>query len=76
MKKAGRNGTWKKTSFSVKVRKKLIDKNMTVVELAKEVGKGQSYVSQVIYGIKNDKSCENLIMEVLGMKEIRKASGE
>ena len=68
MKKAGRNGSWKKTSFSAKVKKKLIDKNMTGVELAREIGKGQSYTSQVIYGIKNDESCEKKIMEVLGIK--------
>lgn len=77
MNKAGRNGTWKKTSFSVKVKKKLIDKNMTIVDLSKEIGKSQSYLSQVLYGIKNDATCREKIEEVLGIrKNYQKVAGE
>ena len=74
--KAGRNGTWKNTPFSTKVKKKLVDRNMTMVQLAKVLGKSQSYVSQVIYGVKNDSVCISRIMEVLEIKNGNKAFGK
>ncbi|MGL4791747.1 MAG: hypothetical protein ACRCW1_10080 [Anaerotignaceae bacterium] len=42
---------------------------MTINDLAKEVGKTQSHLSQVIYGVRNDLSCKKKIEEVLCFKE-------
>ena len=76
-KKIGRNKTWKETAFSIKVKKRLIDKRMTQTQLAKILGVSQGYISQNIYGQKNDEILKEKIRDVLGIRSIRKkAVGE
>lgn len=68
----GRNGSWLETDFSIKVKKKLIDKRMTQKQLAAILGVTSGYVSQTIYGKKNDETLRNRIREILDIKESRR----
>ena len=45
-------GKWKLTPFGMKVKMRLLEKDMTVSELADRIGVKQSYLSQVLYGDK------------------------
>jgi len=72
----GRNGSWDNTAFAIKVKKKLIDKNMTQRQLADILGVSPAYVCQNIYGHKNDEVLRERIKEILGIKERKIASGE
>lgn len=65
----GRNGSWKETVFSLKVKKKLLTRGMTITDLANEIKVNQSYLSQVIYGIKPGWECIRKVNAALGMKE-------
>ncbi len=69
---SGRNGSWQETDFSIKVKKKLIDKRMTQKQLAALLGVSSGYVCQTIYGKKNDEVLKMRIREVLGIKEPRR----
>ena len=74
----GRNGSWPETDFSIKVKKRLIDKRMTQKQLAVSLcylgcpGVTSGYVSQTIYGKKNDEALRNRIREILDIKESRR----
>ena len=73
----GRNGSWEETDFSIKVKKKLIDKRMNQKQLAEILGVTPGYICQNIYGQKNDEALKMRICEVLGIKGGRKkAVGE
>ncbi len=71
-KASGRNGSWLETDFSIKVKKKLIDKRMTQKQLAELLGVSSGYVSQTIYGKKNDEVLKMRIREILDIKEPRR----
>lgn len=76
-KSPGRNGSWSETDFSIKVKKKLIDKRMNQKQLAEILGVTPGYICQNIYGQKNDEALKMRICEVLGIKNARKkAVGE
>lgn len=68
----GRNGSWSETDFSIKVKKRLIDKRMTQKQLAAILGVTSGYVSQTIYGKKNDEALRNRIREILDIKDSRR----
>ncbi len=73
----GRNGSWKDTALSIKVKKKLINKGMTITDLAKEIEVNQSYLSQVLYGIKPGEECIKKVILALDIKDGRqRVSGE
>ena len=75
--KPGRNGSWMDTDFSIKVKKRLIDKRMTQTQLASMLGVSVGYICQNIYGQKNDELIKEKIRVILGIKNARKiASGE
>ena len=60
---------WKLTPFGIKVKKSLLEKNMTVSELAERIGVKQSYLSQVLYG---DKKGYKYLDEICTLLEIEK----
>ena len=60
---------WKLTPFGIKVKKSLLEKNMTVSELAERIGVKQSYLSQVLYG---DKKGYKYLDEICILLEIEK----
>ena len=60
---------WKLTPFGIKVKKSLLEKNMTVSELAERIGVKQSYLSQVLYG---DKKGHKYLDEICTLLEIEK----
>lgn len=69
---------WKLTPFGVKVKKRLIEKDMTISDLANEIGVSRSLLSQILYG---NKKCEKYIPAIREVLEIReskrkKAAGE
>lgn len=73
----GRNGSWVDTDFSIKVKKRLIDKRMTQKQLGQILGVSPGYISQNIYGHKNDEGLKEKIRMVLDIKVPRKmVSGE
>lgn len=73
----GRNGSWVDTDFSIKVKKRLIDKRMTQKQLGQILGVSPGYISQNIYGHKKDEGLKEKIREILGIKNTKKiASGE
>ena len=67
----GRNGSWLDTDFSIKVKKKLIDKRMTQTQLAKMLGVSVGYVCQNIYGQKNDMVLKEKIKTILEIKSVK-----
>lgn len=42
--------SWGITPLGIEIKKRLIDKHMTQVELAKRVGTSKNYISDLIYG--------------------------
>ena len=68
----GRNGSWSETDFSIKVKKRLIDKRMTQKQLAAILGVTSGYISQTIYGKKNDEALRTRIREILDIKESKR----
>ena len=69
---------WKLTPFGVKVKKRLIEKDMTTSELANRIGVSRSFLSQILYGNKKGGKYIPMIQEVLDIKECKrkKAVGE
>lgn len=53
------------SNWSKEVRKKLIDKDMTISELAKQIGKSRSYVTEIISGRVKSPNTQKLINEFL-----------
>lgn len=41
---------WGITPIGIEIKKRLIDKHMTQVELAKKVGTSKNYITDIIYG--------------------------
>lgn len=77
-KKVCRNGSWQETDFSIKVKKRLIDKRMNQKQLAEMLGVTPGYVCQTIYGHKNDEHLKKKIRTILEIRESKrkKATGE
>ncbi len=69
---------WRLTPFGVKVKKRLIEKDMTTSELANQIGVSRSFLSQILYGNKKGGKYIPMIQEVLDIKECKrkKAVGE
>jgi len=56
---------WKLTPFGMQVKMRLLEKDMTVSELAERIGVKQSYLSQVLYGDKKGYKYMNEICMIL-----------
>lgn len=59
---------WKLTPFGIKVKKNLIEKNMTTSDLADSIGISRSFLSQILYGNKKGEKYIELIKQELEMK--------
>lgn len=57
------------TPFGREVRKKLIDRNMTQVELAKQLGCSKQYIHKILIGERSGKKYMAAIGEILDIKE-------
>lgn len=58
------------TPFGQEVRKRLIDKNMTQVELAAAVGCTKQYLNKILSGDRSGKKYRNKILRILDMEEV------
>lgn len=61
----------KLTPYGKKIRKRLIDKNMTQVELANQLGCKTQYITQILSGKKSGKKYSEEINRILDIKEVR-----
>lgn len=59
----------KLTNFGKEVKKRLIDMDMTLAELAGEIGIDSRYIDHIIHGRKSGKKYIGRIMEILGIEE-------
>lgn len=57
------------TSFGKEVKKRLIDKNMTQVELAAELGCTKQYLYKILCGERSGKKYRERILQILGIGE-------
>ncbi len=53
------------SSWSKEVRKKLIDKDMTITDLAKQIGMSRSYVTDIIGDRVKSQNAQKVISEFL-----------
>ncbi|MCH3964365.1 MAG: helix-turn-helix domain-containing protein [Clostridium sp.] len=51
--------------FGIKVKKRLIDLNMTQRELSSEIGVNENYLTDILNGRRSGKKYKNLIVERL-----------
>lgn len=58
---------YKLTPFGVAVKKALIDREMTQVELARQIGISKQYVSDILYGIKRGREQVPYIVTLLDL---------
>lgn len=58
------------TSFGKMVQKRLIDKNMTQIELAEQVGCGPQYLWNILYGNRSGKKYREKISEILDIETV------
>lgn len=63
-------GQMKLTPFGQKVKKKLIEKNMTQVELANLVGCNKQYLHKILVGERSGKKYIEIISQILDIKTI------
>lgn len=61
--------SWELTPFGLEVRKKLLEKNSSIADLAREVGANASYLRGMMYGYRSGKKYVNKICEFLGMDD-------
>lgn len=57
----------KLTAFGATVKKKLIDLDMTQVQLAEAVGTSNKYLNLILYGDRSGEKYKNSIIRVLGL---------
>lgn len=60
----------KLTAFGRKVKKRLIDKDMTQAELADLLGCSRQYINNILYGRKDGGEYRKRIAEILGIKKV------
>jgi transcriptional regulator with XRE-family HTH domain len=53
----------------IKIKKRLVELNMTQRELAKAIGMNENYLTDVLNGRRSGKKYMDSIMETLGLKE-------
>ena len=70
--KEKKKNRWEPTPFGVKVKKRLIEKNMTVSDLARMLGINRSFLSQMLYGNKKGEKYIPAIREALDIKESKR----
>lgn len=58
------------TEFGIKVKVKLAERNMTMSDLAKELGISSPYLSDIIYGRRKATKQKEFIKKVLNIKEV------
>ena len=68
---AGRNGKWKDTPMSLKIKKKMLSKGMSMTELARIIGIDKSSLAITIYGKRKGKTYSNYLSRVLEVLEIK-----
>lgn len=69
---AGRNGKWKDTPMSLKIKKKMLNKGLSMTRLSEITGIGKANLAITIYGIRKGETYNKylkLILEVLDIKE-------
>ena len=69
MEKESKRNTWKLSSFGKKVKMKLIEREMTVSDLAKEIGTSRSFLSQMLYGDKKGYEYIQKLKEILDITD-------
>ena len=71
------NKKYNLTPFGKKVKKKLLDKNMTITELSEAIGYKRAMISRVLYGDVKSEPCKKAIENYLELYDTRKkVSGE
>lgn len=60
----------KLTSYGKLIQKRLIDKGMTQVELAEQVGCGPQYLWRILYGVRSGKKYQEKISELLDIETV------
>lgn len=55
------------TLFGIKVKKRLIDLNMTQRELSNEIGVNENYLTDILNGRRSGKKYKNIIAEKLNI---------
>ena len=70
--KEKKKNRWEPTPFGVKVKKRLIEKNMTVSDLARMLGINRSFLSQMLYGNKKGEKYIPAICNALDIKESKR----
>ena len=71
------NKKYNLTPFGKKVKKKLLDKNMTITELSEAIGYKRPMISRVLYGDVKSEPCKKAIENYLELYDTRKkVSGE
>ncbi len=80
MSKENTRNNWKLSEFGKTVKKKLIERDMTVSQLADEIGTSRSFLSQVLYESKKGNECIKKIKDFLDIydedDEISEMEGE
>ncbi len=56
------------TEFGAEARKIMLQKNIKMVDLARELGVSVTYVSEIFKGTRRGEKYKNRIAEMLGMK--------
>ena len=59
----------KLTPLGVQIKKALIDKNMSQVELAEQVGTSKQYLNLILYGERSGKKYMDQIKDVLELEQ-------
>ena len=71
------NKKYNLTPFGKMVKKKLLDKNMTITELSEAIGYKRPMISRVLYGDVKSEPCKKAIENYLELYDTRKkVSGE
>ena len=69
---AGQNGKWKDTPMSLKIKKKMLSKGMSMTELARIIGIDKSSLAITIYGKRKGETYNkylSMVLDVLDIKE-------
>lgn len=68
---AGRNGKWKDTSMSIKIKRKMVSKGMNMTKLAEILGISKATLALTIYEKRKSKAYAEYLSKVLEVLEIK-----
>ena len=73
---AGRNGKWKDTPISIKIKKKMLTRGLSMTQLSEITGIDKASLAITVYGKRKGETYSKYLKQILEVLDIKERNGK